>query len=123
MLREVQAHLVWVSDLSAALNFYEKKLGFRCLQFSPEAGFLKMVLGNSVFYLETPQVDSTVSPHAKPGTRSSAILAVSDIEETVAELLARGVTIVLGATKQFWGGWNAIISDPDGNQFILIEEK
>ncbi len=121
MLNGIKANLIWVSNLEVAREFYEQKLGFRCVEYAPDSGFLKMALGESIFYLETPRPEHENSPHVKIGVRSSGVIDVDDIQATVAALALSNVTIVQEARQEFWGGWTAIIADPDGNQHILVE--
>ncbi len=121
MIKGVKANLIWVSNLEASRDFYEQKLGFRCLEYAPDFGFLKMSLGESIFYLETPRPEHESCPHVKIGGRSSGIIDVDDIQATVAGLALINVKIVQEARQEFWGGWTAIVADPDGNQHVLVE--
>ncbi|MBM3232778.1 VOC family protein [Candidatus Pacearchaeota archaeon] len=57
------------------------------------------------------------------GGRSSAIFDVDDIHEFIEKCEKQSVQIVIRPVKQFWGSWNAVIADPDGNEFIIDQEE
>ncbi len=85
--------------------------------------FLEMKLGNATFYIETSnekRADGFKDAHI--GGRMSAIFAVSHLPEIIEELRAKNVRIVVEPVQQFWGGWNAVIADPDGNEFVLDDD-
>jgi predicted enzyme related to lactoylglutathione lyase len=48
-------------------------------------------------------------------------LAVSDLEATHARLSGLGVAFDMPPTRQPWGGFMALLADPDGNVFYLDE--
>lgn len=79
-----------------------------------------MTLGKDHFYIET------YSPHraegfrdVQIGVRSSAIFEVDHIKTFIEDARQKGANIIREPVQQFWGDWNAIISDPDGNEFII----
>ena len=45
----------------------------------------------------------------------------SDIQDTYERMATNGVTFTEPPTQQFWGGIQAMFTDPDGNAFILIQ--
>jgi len=45
--------------------------------------------------------------------------AIDDLEAEHARLSGLGVRFTMPPTKQPWGGFMALVSDPDGNVFYL----
>ena len=74
-------------------------------------------------FIDFPYPKINPAFHGKPGGRLSCVLETHDLNTTVEEIKRNGGKIVQPATKQFYGGSNAIIADPDGNEFVLIEES
>jgi predicted enzyme related to lactoylglutathione lyase len=56
------------------------------------------------------------------GQRSSAIFAVPNMKAFIAKCRKLKVKIVVEPVQQLWGGWNAVIADPDGNEFIIDQD-
>ncbi len=119
----MRANLIWVRDVAAAKPWYERVFNFKTIEEFPEEGFLRMQLGADEFFIEHHNDKIHPAFHGKPGGRCSFILETSDLGNTVDEIRAKGGKIIQPATKQFYGGWNAIVADPDGNEFILIEDE
>ena len=86
--------------------------------------FLEMKLGDATFYIETHNDKRERGfKEASIGGRMSAVFAVDHLKDLIEELRAKGVRIVVEPVQQFWGGWNAVIADPDGNEFVLDDDK
>ena len=117
------ANLIFVSDLERAKHWYENNFGMETIQYRPPE-FLKMKLGGNIFYIETKS-DKRAEGFKEVyiGGRSSMVFEVANIQEVIRELKEKGVKIVVEPVQQFWGGWNAVIADPDGNEFILDDDK
>ena len=51
--------------------------------------------------------------------------AVADVDAAYKDLAAKGVTFSMPPKRQPWGGYMAMFTDPDGNEFYLqpIEER
>jgi predicted enzyme related to lactoylglutathione lyase len=117
MLKSLNIVQIQVGDWESALQWYTEKLGLRaeavhehpfCLLAFPEG---ETVIG----------LDGT-SP-VEPGGRNRCIptILVDDLEATVAELRARGVTVV-GEIEGGDEGYRVIsITDPEGNVIKLYE--
>ena len=113
------ANLIWVTDLERAKRWYEDVFGMVAGEYRPPE-FLEMKLGDATFYIET--VNDKRAPglqHVSVGGRHSAVFVVENIKKTIEGLRAKGVRIVVEPVQQYWGDWNAVIADPDGNEFIL----
>ncbi|HSW99114.1 MAG TPA: VOC family protein [Candidatus Saccharimonadales bacterium] len=116
MLLEVV--VVPVSDVDAAKEFYEHKLGFKVdMDVAPNKGMRLVQL--------TPQ-GSQCSIHIgegitemKPGSIKGLILVVDSAEAAKHELKERGVDT--DPIQDFPWGKHLIVTDPDGNTLTLQE--
>ena len=86
--------------------------------------FCEMKLGDAHFLIEKH------SPERPPGfqdiptwVRVSAIIGVDDIVWFIDEVTQKGVKVIHAPIQQSWGWWNAIIQDPDGNEFIIDQDE
>jgi len=124
--------IIPVADVDRAKEFYVDKMGFnldvdhqpnesfRVVQMTPPGSACSITVGVGV-------------SDAEPGSVRGTHLCVGDIEETRAELVARGVDISepfhFGEAGQTPGvhperadyGTFASFSDPDGNTWLLQE--
>ncbi len=120
---KLSANLIFVTDILRAKKWYEDVFGMVTEEFRPPE-FLQMRLGSNVFYIETAnEKRASGFRDTKVGGRHSAVFEVEEITEVISNLRGRGVTVVVDPVQQFWGGWNAVIADPDGNEFILDEDR
>lgn len=117
------ANLIGVKDILKARAWYTKVFGMKTVECRPPE-FLEMKLGTNTFYIETknPKRAQGFKEEFRVGERSSAIIAVSDIKKFIANCKKLKVKIIVPPVKQFWGGWNAVIADPDGNEFIIDQD-
>jgi methionine--tRNA ligase beta chain len=117
------ANIIYVSDLPRAKAWYEKHFGMKTVEYRPPE-FLEMRLGDATFYIETENPKRAEGfKEVTVGGVSSAIIAVDDLKALVEKMRLGGVKIVTEPVRQFWGGWNAKIADPDGNIFILDQDE
>ena len=109
---------VGVRDLDRALAFYRDVLGLELMYSAPEFSYAAFKLGDLRFAIAAAEVDAfTGQP---PGNRHTGIgLMVDDVDAAHAELAAKGVSFTMPPSKQPWGGYMGIFSDPDGNLFYL----
>ena len=108
---------LFVSDLHRAVEFYTTKLGFE-LEFSDsEHGYASLSAGPVRLGLALPGPDQQdlVGRHTGIG------LAVSDLKMEHVRLTGLGVSFTMKPTRQSWGGFMALIADPDGNLLYLDE--
>jgi len=106
---------IFVGDLSRAITFYQDKLGLH-LQFSSlEHGYASFATGSIRLGIALPGPDQAelVGRHTGIG------LEVADLYAEHTRLSGLGVQFAMPPTKQPWGGFMALISDPDGNIFYL----
>lgn len=118
------ANLIGVKDVRKSKLWYQKVFGMKVVNYRPPE-FLELRLGRDTFYVETsnPKRAKGFEEEFNVGGRSSAIFAVEDIHKFIKQCKRLKVTVVVEPIKQFWGGWNAVISDPDGNEFIIDQDK
>ncbi|MCI4323942.1 MAG: hypothetical protein L3K03_08020 [Thermoplasmata archaeon] len=57
----------------------------------------------------------------EPGTTGIQFTLPGDFERSCGALEENGVVFIQPPTKESWGWW-ASISDPDGNQIMLVPE-
>jgi predicted enzyme related to lactoylglutathione lyase len=108
---------VYVSDLDRAVEFYSKKLGL-ALNFSDtEHGYASfdagpVSLGVAVAGADHPEL---------VGRQTGVGLVVDDLEAEHARLAGLGVAFSMPPSRQPWGGFMALVEDPDGNALYLDE--
>ena len=114
------ANLIGVKDVTKAKAWYAKVFGMKVVEFRPPE-FLEMKLGKNTFYIETanPKRAKGFEEEFNVGGRSSAIFEVENIHKFIQKCKKLGVKVVVEPVKQFWGDWNAVIADPDGNEFTI----
>ncbi len=117
----LEANVIFVSDVPRAEAWYARVLGMVTVELRPPE-FLQMRLGQHSFYIETPSPRRAPGFEGGPvGGRSSVVFGVADVAAFCRFAAAEGATIRVAPVKQHWGGVNAVIADPDGNEFVLDE--
>ncbi len=109
-----------VSDVEAALSFYQSILGLQLL-FRPAPTLAFLDGGGVRIMLSTPQGAGAVGANSIPYFR------VRDIESAYSEFVARGAREErkpqLAARMSDHELWIGFLRDPDGNLVGLLEEK
>jgi predicted enzyme related to lactoylglutathione lyase len=108
---------LFVSDLGKAIDFYETKLGFALQHSDAEHGYASFAAGAVTLGAAVAGDDQ----QALVGRHTGIGLAVDDLESEYARLVDAGVTFDMPPTRQPWGGFMAMICDPDGNILYLDE--
>jgi len=108
-----------VRDLEAATNFYEKGLGFRRKDSSPEVAFFTLNgtwLG--LYGREALAEDAKISEEGG-GFEGFALAhnvpSENEVDEVMAQALIAGATRVKKPEKVFWGGYSGYFKDLDGH--------
>jgi catechol 2,3-dioxygenase-like lactoylglutathione lyase family enzyme len=119
-LSAIRQIAITVSDVDAALDFYQRILGLDLLfRAGPNLAFLDA--DGVRLMLSTPQGAGAV------GANSILYFKASDIETVHAELLERGGSEQrppqLAAKMPGHDLWTSFLRDPDGNLVGLMEEK
>src|SRR3989338_8355532 len=116
------ANIIGVNDVEKASKLYADIFGMKLVKMKLPY-FCEMQLGDSSFLIEKYSPERPLGFQEIPtGVRVSAIIGVDDIKTFIEEVTKKGVHVVEGLTYQSWGGINAVIQDPDGNEFILDQD-
>ena len=104
------------SDIDRAIEFYRDTLGLEMYGYFEEVKWAEFNAGNATFAVNDP---SAFDENAKAQSGGAAVaFAVEDVEETMRELQAKGVTVTIPANETPVCHF-ACISDPDGNTIWL----
>ncbi len=106
---------VFVSNLDRAIEFYQAKLGLDLEFSSAEHGYASFSAGAVRLGIAVPGQDD----QALIGRHTGIGFEVADLEAEHEQLKQLGVNFTLAPTRQPWGGFMALMSDPDGNIFYL----
>ncbi|MFO7644398.1 MAG: VOC family protein [Desulfosarcina sp.] len=108
-----------VRKLDAAVEFYEKGLGFTRMESSPEVAFFTLNgTWLSLYGREALAEDATVS-HEGSGFESFTLAhnvhSEEQVDEVVSQAVEAGATLVKKPQKVFWGGYSAYFKDLNGH--------
>lgn len=108
--------VVFVTDLGRAKKFYSEQLGL------PLAGETQMLLEFFPGSVTTLGIALALQDVAKAlvGRHTGITLQVDEIEVLCERLKDCGATFVEPLESSPWGKM-AVVADPDGNQFALVE--
>jgi predicted enzyme related to lactoylglutathione lyase len=106
---------VFVSELGHAIEFYNAILGLELQYSSPEHGYAALAVGSARLGITVPGADQ----RELIGRHTGIGFAVSDLEAGHFRLSGLGVRFAMPPTKQPWGGYMALVSDPTANVFHL----
>ena len=121
MISGVRSVSIYVGDQDRARRFFTESMGFeligdtpmgaepdapRWIEVAPPERNVILVL-----YTTDDQKD-------RIGTFSNVLFHCDDIQQTYADLQAKGVEFAEAPTQQFWGWW-AVFKDPDDNSYGL----
>jgi catechol 2,3-dioxygenase-like lactoylglutathione lyase family enzyme len=124
MFSHIYSTTIVVSDQDAALDFYVNTLGWektmdnpmspdmRFVTVAPSGATTQLVLGLPSWFGDDPQ----------PRKNTGISLVTPDIDATYATLVERGVTFKEPVSVMPWGQKATWFSDPDGNEYFLVEE-
>ena len=108
---------LFVSNMDRALEFYGEKLGLTIEFSDSEHGYASIKAGAIRLGLALPGPDDK----GLVGRHTGIGLCVEDLVKEHARLVELGVVFTMEPTKQPWGGFMAIIADPDQNLLYLDE--
>lgn len=112
-------------DIARAVDFYGGILGFEETYRFPRDGepeHVEFRVGNAIIAVSSPAgLRSHGMPSATPGHPFEIGLKTSDVEATVKELRANGVTIIKEPSVSSAGNLYAYIADPDGTWISLYQ--
>lgn len=111
-----------VSDQERAKRFYADKLGFTVLMDDTFGQGMRWVM------LRPPGSGTSITlvtwfGTMPPGSLRGTVLGCDNLEETLGELTARGVTFNEDEIEEApWGRWKTF-DDPDGNGWIVQQSN
>lgn len=124
-----------VADLQVAADFYENKFGWKRSGNSwEEIVFFQL---NGIQLALYPKVklaeDIAVSSNGTGFTGFTLAYnarSEKEVNELIAQLEEKGVSVIKRPQKVFWGGYSSYIADPDGNlweiaynPYLPLDEK
>ena len=117
------ANIIGVTNVEKASRWYSTFLGMELVELKSPY-FCEMKLGDAHFLIEKHSPERPIGFQDIPtGVRVSAIIGVDDIKTFIDEVKSKGVKVIHEPVHQSWGGWNAVIQDPDGNEFIIDQDE
>ncbi|MEU2868809.1 VOC family protein [Streptomyces olivoreticuli] len=105
---------VCVNDLEAAVAVYERLTGAEALRF--QRGGVSVAAVGCFFLMSGPEQELTIL------RKITATIAVSDIDESLADLRAVGAEIIAGPVPTPIGR-NLVARHPDGLVFEYVDRK
>ncbi len=101
-----------VSDLSASLEFYEAKLGFRTVMTMPERDYAVVERDNVAIHLFRA---------GKGNAPGSIHIFTKGLDDLSKEFEGRGATIHQGIEQKPWGNRDFRVMDDFGNELKFTE--
>ena len=108
---------VGVKNLEGGVAFYRDLLGFSLMNSAPEFSYAAFDVGGMRFAIAAGADEAFTGRHSGIG------FVVPDVDEAHAALAAKGVEFTMPPSKQPWGGYMAMFTDPDGNHFYLDQQS
>lgn len=105
-----------VIDYQRSIEFFREIIGFPLLFDDEKFQFARFQAGDVTFAV----VGGAGEERKTRGDVHSGIaICVPDVDAAYRELSAKGVRFTMPPSKQPWGGYMALLADPDGNIFYL----
>jgi lactoylglutathione lyase len=108
---------IYVRAFDDAIKFYTEALGFK-LTMRDEHGYARLETGSTPIGLAKVTPDQDQNP-SLVGRFTGVGIGVEDLDAEATRLKGMGVDFSMEPSKQPWGGYMAIIKDPDGNELYL----
>ncbi|MBU8639479.1 VOC family protein [Bacillus pumilus] len=114
--------ILYVNDVEASIHFYQHVLGFP-MKLRVES-YVEFDTGDVTLSINSRQdVKDALGlpvPEANQASQTFEIgFVVDDVEQTIASMKEKGVSIIKEPAKKPWGQTVAYVADPDGH-FIEI---
>lgn len=124
MIIRLDAIQIFVSDIEKAEKWYSKIFKMKLIEADYKFKYVIMKLGKNIFYIESPNyLWGKGWDQVKIAGRSNIIFKTKNIYETVKILKQKKVEFIEEISKRPWGELKAVFTDPDGNQFGLVENN
>ena len=109
---------IFSGNFATAVSFYRDMLGIPLRFLDKEHGYAAFDTGQVGFSIA--RVEQGAENYKELVGRFTGVgLSVDDLDTEYERLLALGVTFSSPPTQQPWGGYMAIVKDPDGNELYL----
>ena len=123
--RSIHAITLFVEDLPAAREFYQRVFGLPIHFEDPDSAVFNF--GNTVVnLLRVSQAPELIAPATvagpEAGARMQFSIEVDDVDAMVADFQSRGVQILNGPMNRPWGIRTAAFADPAGHIWELVGE-
>ncbi|MES9729577.1 MULTISPECIES: VOC family protein [Bacillus] len=114
--------ILYVNDVESSIHFYQQVLGFP-IKLRVES-YVEFDTGDVTLSINSRQdVKEALGlpvPEANQASHTFEIgFVVDDVEQTIASMKEKGISIIKEPAKKPWGQTVAYVSDPDGH-FIEI---
>ncbi|UIN50676.1 VOC family protein [Bacillus safensis] len=114
--------ILYVNDVEASIHFYQHVLGFP-IKLRVES-YVEFDTGDVTLSINSRQDVKEALGLPVPGANQASHtfeigFVVDDVEQTIASMKKKGVSIIKEPAKKPWGQTVAYVSDPDGH-FIEI---
>jgi lactoylglutathione lyase len=103
---------VFVSDFGRSVDFFQNTIGLPLTRRDDDFHYASFATDGATFAVVQTDDAALIGRHTGVG------LAVDDLDAAYAELGDR-VDFPMAPTRQPWGGYMAMLADPDGNQFYF----
>mgnify|MGYP000858874205 FL=1 len=114
----ISAITIFVDDLSAALEFYDRAFGLP-RHWEDESSAVYNFGNTLINVLVSSQAPELIGPRPvapeSAGSRVQFTLSVDDVDATAADLAARNVALLNGPVDRPWGIRTAAFADPAGH--------
>ena len=108
---------IFVTDFDRAVKFYRDQVGLEVVHEDAAFGYASFATRGASFAIAAVSPDSDQADLA--GRHTGIGWIVDDVDKAYESLRENGVTFTQPPTKQPWGGYMAMMQDPDGNVFYL----
>lgn len=108
---------IFVTNFQNALEFYRDKLGLQVVVEDEGFGYASFDTQGAGFAIAV--VDPDGEQASLVGRLTGIGWGVANVDDTYSALRDRGVNFSSPPAKQPWGGYMAMLEDPDGNVFYL----
>jgi catechol 2,3-dioxygenase-like lactoylglutathione lyase family enzyme len=116
--QDISAITLFVEDLEATKQFYQKVFGLPIL-FEDDNSSVFKFKNTIINLLKTAAADELIAPakmaSQDAGSRAVFTITVDDVDAMCAELTARGVKLLNGPMDRPWGIRTASFRDPGGH--------
>ena len=117
-----------VSDIKAAVSFYNKAFGFtsRGIMKGPDGKPMHAELslrGSTLMLAPENPAWGTQSAKAIGATPATLYILVENVDKVFAKALKLGATVKMPVADMFWGDRVGTLVDPDGNPWMVATHK